>query len=216
MIAPGEWIPIAIGCLAFAGVYLSLQFRKHLKFSGQPLAIVVSLVFVASVLMLWHRANPDPQLSQYESAARTCKKITRDFHRNEWLIVSPFQELALTYGHGWHTELSEFVTKFRQADVSKASFSFPYEMPDVFFFVERRPLRLGSRNGTYEPVWRYAPAEASEWSTFLNGDPNGRASLEYQAAEMLNTYLSTHKNLSLFYQDDNLSVYHLATTHAGG
>ena len=127
-----------------------------------------------------------------------------EFHRNEWLVVSPFQELAFTYGQGWHSELSEFVSEFTLDQVSRPTFSFPYDSPHVFFFVERRPLVLVPRRSARAAIWRYAPAESRDKSAFLYGDPQGRASLEYRAAELLNAYAQSHKNLSLFYEDDDL------------
>ncbi len=216
MIAPEQWIGIAVCFLLVASMHVSFLIRSRLGSVGTVLASALSILLVSYIISLWNHVIPDPQLSQYESAARTCRKITRQFHRNEWLVVSPFQELAFTYGHGWHVELSQFVSRFHQADVSKPKFSFPYEAADVFFFVERKPLRLGSHGGNYKPVWRYAPAESTEWSSFLYGDPLGRASLEYQAAELLNNYAASHKNLTVFYQDDDVAVYHLAAIQSGG
>lgn len=215
MIAPTEWMGPAICGLLIVSVRLSAWLATSVRTVGPVLAVPVSVVLLALAVSLCHLQMPSPQQYQYESAARTCKNIMRRFHRNQWLIVSPFQELAFTYGHGWHLELSEFVSRFHPPDVAKGSFSFPYEAPDVFFFVERRPLRLGSQTGPYNVVWRYAPAESDEWAAFLYGDPLGRASLEYQAAELLNAYASSHKNLSVFYEDEDLAVYHLTARRTG-
>jgi hypothetical protein len=215
MIAPGQWIAIVICFLLIAGVLACSWVRGRWKIAGPVVTTACSLFAVSLILLLWDGVTPDPQLTQYEAAARTCEKITRQFHRNEWLVISPFQELAFTYGHGWHLELSEFVSQFHRTDVSKPNFAFPYEAPDVFFFVERKPLRPGAHHTGDGPAWRYAPAEASEWTAFLYSDPIGRASLEYQAAELLNAYANSHKNLSVFYQDDDLAVYHLAANSKG-
>jgi hypothetical protein len=112
-------------------------------------------------------------------------------------------------------ELTEYVSAFSVGQVSRPDFSFPYQVAHVFFFVERRPIRLGSRPGLQMATWRYAPAESKEWSSYLYGDPLGRASLEYRAAELLNSYGRIHNDLSLFYEDDDLVVYHL-TKKSGG
>lgn len=96
MIAPGQWVALVICLLLVLAVQLSGWLRSQWRFTGSVLAAVQCLAMIGAVTVVWQRANPDPQLSQYESAARTCKKITRQFHRNEWLVVSPFQELAFT------------------------------------------------------------------------------------------------------------------------
>jgi len=214
--APEQWVPIVIAVLLAVGLYLGYWLRSLKGFAGSTLAATECLGTILLVLFLQHGANPDPQPSQYESAARACQRIASQFHRNDWLVVSPFQELAFTYGHGWHLELGEFVARFHRTDVSGSTFSFPYEANNVFFFVERRPLPLGSRTGNPKAIWRYSPAESSEWPTFLSCDPLGRASLEYQAAALLTAYALKHKNLSVFQQDDFLTVYRLVSRQPGG
>jgi hypothetical protein len=72
--------------------------------------------------------------------ATTVTRIIREFPRNEWLVVSPMQEVALTYGHGWHMELWEFVDKYTVAQVSRPDFSFKFPVSDTFVFVEKQPL----------------------------------------------------------------------------
>ncbi|MGI8960329.1 MAG: hypothetical protein ACR2IV_11330 [Bryobacteraceae bacterium] len=212
MIAPGEWIP-AIACgLLVLSVLFSAWARPRLRmWVAAPLATSVLL----GVVLVWLAQKPPFRAVQYESAARVSTTIGDEFHRNEWLVVSPFQELAFTYGQGWHSELSEFVLKFTPPQVSSPTFSFPYDSPHVFFFVERRPLLAGSPSLERKAIWRYAPAESRDPSAFLYGDPQGRASLEFRAAELLNAYAQSHRNLSIFYEDDDLVVYHLGQASNG-
>jgi hypothetical protein len=123
--------------------------------------------------------------------------------------VSPFQELAFTYGQGWHVELSDFVSRFNIDEVADPHFVFPYDCPDVFFFVERRPIVGVSAGAVRKPVWRYSPAESADWAAFLYTDPIGRNSLEYRAGRLLAAYALHHKDISLFYEDDDILVFHL-------
>jgi hypothetical protein len=208
MIAPGQWL----GALMF-GLVVAAGFWNNARLSRRVFAPLASLL-LWSVVLQWHRDKAPRTIFQYESAARTCEAIGREFHHNEWLVISPFQELVCTYGQGWHVELTDFVSKFTPDQVSRANFQFPYRTPHVFIFVERRPLPVGAYAARLG-AWRYAPAESDEWSSFLYSDPLGRASLEYRAAELLNAYAHSHKDLSLFYEDDDLVVYHLAPTPTG-
>jgi hypothetical protein len=211
MIAPREWIPLLVSGLLLSLFVLA---RSRIRLHPLPFVSLASLVAFGAIVQHQH-AKRSTQVYQYESAARTCEAIGRQFHRNEWLVVSPFHELACTYGQGWHVELSDFVSRFTVDQVSKPDFRFPYESPHVFFFVEPRPLRVGPRTPSVNVVWRYAPAEVEDWPAYLYGDPLGRASLEYRAAELLNAYGSTHSNLAVFYADENLVVFNLLQTPAG-
>ena len=212
MIAPTQWIPmLACGLLILSLLFSACSGPRLHRWVAAPLATALILV----VVLVWLAQRPPARVVQYESAARISTKIGDEFHRNEWLVVSPFQELAFTYGQGWHSELSEFVSEFTPSQVSRPTFSFPYDSPHVFFFVERRPLLAGSPSLRRTAIWRYAPAESRDKAAFFYGDPQGRASLEYRAAELLNAYAQSHKNLSLFYEDDDLVVYHLGQSSTG-
>ena len=211
MLAPRQWIPF-LACVLLI-LFLFASARARMRVNPLPLALLASLTAFGAVIYYQH-ASRLTQVYQYESAASTCEAIGRQFHRNEWLVVSPFHELACTYGQGWHIDLSEFVSKFTADQVSKPDFQFPYGSVQVFFFIERHPLRVGPHTSAMDVSWRYAPAESEEWSAYLYGDPLGRASLEYQAAELLNAYGSTHSNLAVFYEDENLVVLKLLQTPA--
>jgi hypothetical protein len=154
MIAPTEWIPMLVCGLVILSLLFAAWAGPHLRtWLAAPLATAVLL----GALLVWFAQTPPAHVVQYESAARVSTRIGDQFHRNEWLVVSPFQELAFTYGQGWHSELSEFVSEFTPDQVSKPTFSFPYDSPHVFFFVERRPLLAGYPS-IHRAVWRYAPA----------------------------------------------------------
>jgi hypothetical protein len=207
MIAPGNWRLLVLSGLVLATVLLMAWSRfRFMRLAGAGIA-TAGLV---TLILFWVGGKPGPETVEYEAAARVSQSIANQFHRNEWLVVSPFQELAFVYGQGWHTELSSFVSDFRPQQVSKPGFAFPFDVPDVFFFVEKRPLRVGSPVGSQGLVWRYAPAEGGRyWSSFQYGDALERATLEYRAAELLDAYSQSHRDLSIFYQDDDLIVYHL-------
>jgi hypothetical protein len=207
MISPGQW-PWAIVCLG-----LLCAMNSKARVSYRPFRYLAAAGASAMCLLpigLFRPLNAESaRITQYESSARLSNFIAQQFRHKEWVIVSPFQELAFTYGRGWHVELSEFVSPFTTAQLSNPNFRFPYDNPDVFFFIERRPLVVGSSSTAGGAAWRYAPAETADWATFLYTDPLGRSSLEYRAAELLNAYRRHHHNLTIFFEDDDITVYHL-------
>jgi len=209
MIAPRAWLVLLVCGLSL--LVLFALARAPIRSKPFRIASLATIVGFVALLHYQHAKGP-AQVYQYESAARACEEIGRRFHRNEWLVVSPFHELACTYGQGWHVELSDFVSKFNIDQVSRSDFEFPYESQHVFFFVERRPLRVGPHLAAAGVSWHYAPAESEDWSAYLYGDPLGRASLEYRTAELLTAYGSSHSNLAVFYADENLVVFTLRHT----
>lgn len=175
-------------------------------------------VFCCAAAILLLRPNVQaavPAAAQYESAARNCLSIARQFAKNEWLIVSPSEELAFIIGQGWHLELSEVVSRYSATEVEKQAFRFPYPTPNIFFFVERRPLLSSSNQADAQAQWAYSPVESSDWATYLYKTQTGRNLLEYRAAELMAAYAKTHQNLSVYYQDQVLTIYHLQQTNPG-
>jgi hypothetical protein len=208
MICPTEWIwPCAAVTLIALFWVSARRFDPRWKLLPAASTLLACVVTFGTFPIATAQA---PRITQYESAARICARIGHDFHPKEWIIVSPFQELAFSYGRGWHVELSEFVTRFTLDQMSDPAFVLPYDCPHVFFFVERRPLAQGTPANLSKVSWRYSPAESSDWSAFLYSDPVGRSSLEYRAAELLNTYTLHHSTLSIYYEDDDLLVYDFA------
>ena len=209
MISPIEWIWGAVFCLlALTTALTKLLPNRALRMAAACLPTLIC----ALAMGLFTRANAKAvQTIEYESTARICDQIARSFPRKQWIMVSPFQELAFIYGRGWHVELSEFVSSFTPSQVSNPRFRFPYDCPDVFVFVERRPMIPGTASPSeiHPAVWHYSPAEASDWPTFLYTDPIGRQSLQYRATELMNAYAKYHRDVVLFYEDKDILVYRI-------
>ncbi len=136
---------------------------------------------------------------QYESAARAVYEIAAQFPRNQWSIVSPGHELAQIYGRGWHVQLSDFTRLHSVERVSRPDFEFVYPTEHIFVFVEKRPL----------PVSAMAVTSKGDEAAYNYGTKSGRASIEYLAAELMAAYVRSHKNVSVFGEDDDLVVYHI-------
>jgi hypothetical protein len=136
---------------------------------------------------------------QYEAAARVCRNIATQFPRNQWLIVSPVQEVAFTYGRGWHYELLDFVSTNSVEQIRRKQYSFPYEVNDIFIFVEKQPLG----GNTFDLTGTIDRAVLA-YHTGL-----GRSSVEFQAGALLAAYQANHHNASKFYEDQNLMVFHI-------
>jgi len=187
-------------------VFLVVLFVRFVRLTSRGYqAIGISLAGSAlAVLLLLPLDRANAHGSQYNVTARTVGRIRREFPRNTWLVVSPVQEVALTYGHGWHMELSEFVERYKIEEVSHPDFSFRFPVRDTFVFVEKQPLtsvRMASDLSELGP--RFDPPIVP-YQLRLN-----RASLQFQAGRMMAAYRATHRDVQVFLDDPVLIVYRI-------
>jgi hypothetical protein len=164
-----------------------------------------TLLFIVAISLHPSREPADGPF-QYEAAARACDRFARTQPRNAWLVVSPSQELAFTYGCGWHVELADVVSKFTYWQVVHPDFRFPYPVRDVFFFIERQPLRPARERVAVNVTYSADPVVLSYFTAL------GRTTLEFRAAELLAAYGKSHPDLQTVYADDHLVVYRTAGT----
>jgi hypothetical protein len=146
---------------------------------------------------------------EYEAAARACRSIATQFPRNEWLIISPVHELAFTYGRGWHYELLDFAFTHTIRQTTLREFSFPYNVKDIFVFIEKQPLstlRSGANPDNFASV---DLTQTMDRSVLAYDTGLGRASIEFQAGALLSAYAANHADLSIFHEDERFIVFHI-------
>jgi hypothetical protein len=182
---------------------LSLSSRTLLR-CFEAVHAPVALAAIACLLgVALQSPGPDGPY-EYETAARTVSRIAREFPQNTWLVVAPVQELAFTYGRGWHMQLSEFVSKYGVDEVRQPGFHFGFPVKDTFVFVEKRPLlsrTVGSALSALGP--RFDPAMAP-YQLRLS-----RASIEFEAGHLMAAYRSCHPDVWVFFEDKDLIVYQI-------
>jgi hypothetical protein len=127
-------------------------------------------------------------------------RIARDFRTNDWIVVSPGLEVAQIYGRGWHVELADFVEAHREDQVADPGFQFPYASQSVFVFVEKQVLD--------QPAFSFARDAGT--APYYYTTRLGRASLEFRAARLMAAYQGSHRNVAIYYEDDDLIVYRIA------
>ncbi len=189
-----ELFGVALGCI-LAGL-LADGFLLLTPQRARSYAIAALVLFGALSLTMPLQSVPAEGPLQYESAARAAAGIAREFPRNQWLIISPMHEMALTAGRGWHMELPQFLTEFQVSTVSRPEFRFPYETPDVFIFIEKRPL----------PQTANLAVPGNPVNSFYYSTNPGRASMAFRAAQLIAAYSSSHQNSSTYFEDEYLIV----------
>lgn len=166
---------------------------------------IICLILVFAIAVNFLLPNP-PKISylEYEMAARKTLELRTRFPIKRWLIVAPVEQLAESYGAGWYEDLGLFVEKYA-AKVSRPNFHFRYSVANMFILVEKRPLATGiSENQTLpysvlsDPTYRNYRSSA------------GRASLEFTALQLCETYRHLHeKDVAIYYEDQDLRIYQI-------
>jgi hypothetical protein len=190
----------------FAGVALLVILRtagrnpavmRGLRPIGIPVA-VGSFVWVMAVYLSWHEGDGP----QYNAVARAVTRIRQETPRNTWLIVSPVQEVALTFGHGWHMELSEFIKKFDPDQVRRREFAFPFAVQVTIIIVEKQPLASRMMRANLSG---FGPSFDPLVAPYLLRSQ--RDAMQFRAARIVEAYQSSHLGVDVLEEDANIVVY---------
>jgi hypothetical protein len=166
--------------------------------------VCLLLVFAISINFLLP-LPPKIDYLEYEIAARKTLELRSRFPIKSWVIAAPLEQLAESYGAGWHEDLAMFVQKYVDK-VGERDFQFSYSVPHLFVFVEKKPFVTSlitsqdiPNSLLDDPTYRYYRSTA------------GRASLQYEALQMCETYRRLHADTtSIDYEDEELRIYHFA------
>lgn len=143
---------------------------------------------------------PNLTYLEYDLAARKTLEIKNIFPAKSWTLVAPVEQLAEVYGSGWYEDLALFVDKYGE----RANFDLSASAQDLFIMVEKVPFVTFPNEPDILPnellndrTYRYYRSTA------------GRASLEYEALQMCETYSRKYPNNSdIYYEDNELRIYH--------
>ncbi len=127
---------------------------------------------------------------EYDVTARQLYRIKREFPTYKWTVVSFPEALPQIYGRGFFVANEVFLRRYRpetwRFDPRRPELAIP--TPHVFIFVERRPFVAPGMT----------PAEAAR-----------RDAIAQQLQAWVDRYRTLHGDMSLYYQDRVLAVYHI-------
>jgi len=169
--------------------------------AGLPARAVVAAICIC-VAAKWLPPQPaTKQHLEYESVASNASAIAEQFPHQRWIIAAPVEQLAEVYSLGSFEDLASLVNAATHDDLSPAlSFGSNYE--DLFIFVEKLPFSVfEGEPSTVE----YSILVDSTYRYYRS--PAGRASLEMKAMRLCEGYRRTHRNMSVFFEDDNVRIY---------
>lgn len=158
---------------------------------------------------------------QTSAAAQACVKITEEYEKNTWTVVSPVEELSLIRGSGYHYELWEFIAGMERYEEDRY-----LEIPTkyVFFVLEKVPVAYNQTRimGTTYDDKPVGPEDADVVVTkemlgisengsmkYYNIDENRRA-LEAKLAAWIEAYKKMFPDqISVYLDSDDCVVYRL-------
>ena len=135
---------------------------------------------------------------EYDAAARQALRLARSIRAGEGTIVAPPEQRVEAGGTSF-LDLGDFVRRYGERAASR-QFRFDQPTPDIYVFVEKRPLSIPPA-ATLVPV--IAASDAYEYQS-----PNARANVERAALELCEGYRGTHAQASIYYEDAQLRIYH--------
>ncbi len=189
---------IAVIVIATTINFLDL-FIANIKYN-YFLKTVALLLMVFFVFNNFRFAVPEGNKFEYDESVNAYLKISRDFPKFNWTIISPVEQYSEVLGYGWHTELWEFVKVLTE---TKGKMVIPTDY--VFLFVEKYPL------GTFKPVTR---EDAKKKFVEISGKAAGyyinlesRTILEAKAYFWAEDYMKTHKNMEVFFDSPKVKIY---------
>jgi hypothetical protein len=190
-------LPIGLALLVGASFFAIASALRLLLFSWA--APVLLTIFISITLVFCLPPPATINYLEYEVSARKAIEMTRIFPRKTWTIAAPVEQLAQTYGSGWFLDLAQFVDEY-QNSVNNPNFNFPIETP-LFVFVENIPF--GSNKP--EPPVAFSTLADPTYRNYRS--IGGRTKLLNRARQLCDTYLQSHPDSKVYYDDDRLRIY---------
>ena len=145
---------------------------------------------------------------EYEAAVANYLVIKRDFPALDWTIIGPAEQLQEAVGYGWHTDLLRFVQAHTPEEVGKREFVLPIPTHHIFVYTEKVPLHWEKALTENDADLDLEPEGPDPFKQYyMNG--RQRSILEAKAIQLMEAYKDAHSNITIFYEDDNMRIYHI-------
>ena len=200
-------------CLPFELLHYLLNGTKK---AGRIVYIALaSMLSVAGIglMVKENRFMPMGRTSQmqYNGTMFAYYDILRNFETDKWIIVSSVMEYSLCLFEGWHYELSDFMMELEEY-TPETHLVMP--APDVFFFIEKRPIQWFSAPIKLPEVdEKDAYIDLSEFNSrrsYLYSNYDANRVLQAKAYVWAKEYQKFFPNeMSVFYEDDEMVVYRI-------
>ena len=160
---------------------------------------------------------PSVYYFQTTGAMKVSCDIIRNYEKESWTIVSPVNETSLTYNHGYHYELWDFLSELEHYEEGMELY-IPTEY--VFFYVEKMPIQLyGYSFSIHDELLRKRDRINRAAALEEIGHEYKKADEYYKYKRMqlmsrIYYWVSSYKKyfpdeMTVYYEDDEIVVYRL-------
>jgi len=162
--------------------------RRFTPTYGAVALLLLLIIWTSRVPRLSNPAIHDRLVnySGYGASTLAVLKIERSLEPYTWTLVSYGQEFPMVLQRGFHLNATQFLESY---DPSAAVIPIP--TPDIFVIVEKTPHSF----------------QISNWARRFS-----RADLEDRLQTWVYLYQTSHKNLRVFLEDENVRVYQIERT----
>ena len=181
--------PVVIG----GGVYAVIRIFDRFKYSAMVFTLLFSVMITGACI--WVDPQPIiPYKMEYNSDVDQYLRISRNYRKTEWLIVSQEEGYDLALGNGWHLMTKDFLASYDpQAGslIGNTTNNTKINVPDVFIYVEK------NIHETYKTM--------STLSTIYERRVKERVEL----MDWMEKYIKANGKQEIYYEDENLIIYHI-------
>ena len=147
---------------------------------------------------------------EYDAAAENYLSIKSDFFKDtrslDWTIIGPDTQLAEVMGVGWHQDIYRFVREFSPDQLKKANFKLPIPTHNIFVFIEKKPMFSGQTISVQDAAKDLDPEGQDIFMQYYM-EGNQRVIMEAKAWALVEAYKSSHKGVSVYYEDADMIIY---------
>jgi hypothetical protein len=195
-----ETLPIGLSLMVgLLFVAIAAGSRLLLANWSAPICLMVYVAITCNFLL---PLPPPIDYLEYDAAARKAVEIGHLFHRHQWTVVAPIEQLSQVYGRGWYEDAAEFTTKYQDL-VADPSFHFP-QRTTLLIFTENRPFT----NDKPEYPVTYSVLTDPTYRNYRS--LSGRIKLQIAMQRLCETYRRQHHDSRIYYENDRLRIYQFA------
>jgi len=150
--------------------------------------LLICLIYIKPQPIVTYKMERNEEVEQYLRISSMCNPT-------QWTIVSDRDgDYSQILGRGTHIRTNEFVEKYSPYSTYIYYDGSDYKVPDVFIYHDKKPFPFGAVEGSIEE--RKIAIER-------------RIAANERLTTWLEEYKKSHKNLTLFYEDENFEIYHI-------
>lgn len=154
---------------------------------------ILTLLLIVSAISYIRPLPAQPYKMQYDAEINQYIRIANQYPPAEWMIVSNEEGYDLALGKGWHTQLSDFLRWYNPTETKLVRIfngkEVPLQVNDLFIFEQKKLFKVNLKE--MEPIMTQRVQNYANLKQWIS---------EYQ---------KTHDNISVFYQDDYIEIYHI-------